>query len=268
MVPADCKAMGSVEYRFVFESMAPMRFQIPLDRPATDMQETGPHADWSRLCVHQCSVCPLRSSETPFCPAAVDLEQIVEQFKGISSFETVRVEVTTPQRTYVRNCDVQTGLRSLIGLVMSTSQCPWFRQLRGLAQTHLPFANLEETLFRVVGAYLIQQYFAAREGQRSDHALQDLEKLYQGLSKANEAFKRRLEYASTQDANINALCALSVISQGVSFFLSEQLHQLKAHFAPYPMRLPAVGQEEAPGEFLRSATDLLAAAAEAQPRSY
>ena len=226
-----------------------MRFQIQLDRGSSlDSEQTGPHADWTRLGTHQCKVCPLKTSDSPFCPAAIDLEQVVEQFKGISSFEVVTVEVTTAQRTYTRRCDVQTGLRSLIGLLMSTSQCPWFRQLRGLAQTHLPFANLEETLFRVVGAYLAQQYFVAKEGGTPDFELHRLEELYNGLSVANESFKLRLEFASTQDANVNAVCALSVMSQGVSFFLSEQLHQLRAHFAPHPMGLPErpAGEDFAP----------------------
>ncbi len=88
---------------------------------------------------------------------------------------------------------------------------------------------------RVVGAYLIQQYFTERDGGIPDYSLGKLEELYRGLAKANESFKRRLEFASSQDANVNAMCALSVISQGVSFFISEHLEHLKAHFAPHPM---------------------------------
>lgn len=238
--------MGTVEYKFIFQTLAPMRFQIQLDRPPTTSEQLGePHADWTRLGIHQCSVCPLKSAHSPFCPAALDLEQVVEQFKSISAYEAVRVEVVTPQRTYVRQCDVQTGLRSLVGLVMSTSQCPWFQQLRALAQTHLPFSNLEETLFRVVGAYLAQQYFVAKQGGTPDFELRQLEELYRGLSKANEAFKRRLEFASIQDANVNAVCALSIMSHGVSFFLSEQLQQLQSQLAPFPMGLPEPSRREA-----------------------
>lgn len=219
----------------MFAGMAPMRFQVKLDRQEFDANDGSPHADWTRLGVHQCQNCPLKCSERNYCPAAADLEQVVEQFRGISSYETVQVEVVTSQRTYTKTCDVQTGLRSLIGLIMSTSHCPWFSRLRGLAQTHLPFANLEETLSRVVGAYLIQQYFTQRDGGTPDYSLGKLEDLYRGLAKANESFKRRLEFASSQDANVNAMCALSVISQGVSFFISEHLEHLKAHFAPHPM---------------------------------
>ena len=52
---------------------------------------------------------------------------------------------------------------ALMGLIMATGSCPWFQQLRTLADTHLPFASIEDTLLRVAGTYLIQEYFVARQ---------------------------------------------------------------------------------------------------------
>lgn len=228
-----------IEYRFLFEGMAPLRFQVQLDRAEPTPSSAGPHSDWTRLCTHQCPGCTLKPSAHAYCPTAVDLEPIIEQFKGVFSYQTVTVEVVTPQRNYSKTCDVQTGLRSLIGLIMSTSRCPWYSQLRGLAQSHLPFANMEETLFRVTGAYLMQQYFEARSGGKADLLLKDLEQLYQGLWQANQSFKERLQLASTNDANINAIGALSMISQGVSFSLQEDLSRIQEHFWGFPMGVPA-----------------------------
>ena len=59
----------------------------------------------------------------------------------------------------------------MIGLVLATSQCPWFNRLRSLADSHLPFASIEETLIRVTGNYLLQQYQLACEGGTPDLAM-------------------------------------------------------------------------------------------------
>mgnify|MGYP000847680877 CR=1 FL=1 len=230
--------MGTIEYRFLFEGMAPLRFQVPLDRTESSPTSSGPHSDWARLCTHQCPGCTLKATHHAYCPAAVDLEPIVEQFKTVLSYQSVTVEVITPQRNYSKKCDVQTGLRSLIGLIMSTSSCPWYSQLRGLAQSHLPFANMEETLFRVTGAYLMQQYCEARAGRPADLMLKNLEFLYEGLWQANQFFKKRLELASVRDANVNALGGLSMISLGVSFSLQEDLGRIQQQFWGYPIGLP------------------------------
>lgn len=215
-----------------------MRFQVHLDRDEVSPDQTGPHADWARLCTHQCASCPLRGATHPYCPAAVDLEQIVEQFRGVLSYESVRIEVDTPQRSYSKTCDAQTGLRSLMGLVMATGRCPWFRQLRALADTHLPFASIEETLQRVAGSYLLQQYFVAVAGGEPDFEMVRLSELYSALWDVNQSFKRRLEVACMSDANLNAIGALSSISQGISISLQEQLQGMKAAFATHPIALP------------------------------
>lgn len=227
-----------IEYRFHFEGRPPISFQIHLDRMEPDPASTGPHADWTRLGVHQCAECTLRCNASAFCPAAVDLEQIVEQFKGISSFDTVKVEVNSPQRSYSRVCDVQTGLRSLMGLVLSTSRCPWFSQLRGLAESHLPFATLEETLCRVVGNYLIREHFVTEDGWHPEVDLEGLKQLYQGMWQVNQTFKKRIALACTKDASINAMDALSMISQALSFSLQDDLAHLRSYLSEFPMAPP------------------------------
>ena len=227
-----------IEYRFIFEKSPPMRFQVQLDRTRHDSSASGPHADWTRLCVHQCSLCPLKTATQTHCPAAVDLESIVEQFRQVVSFEQVRVEVETPQRTYVKSCDVQTGLRSMIGLVLATSQCPWFNRLRSLADSHLPFASIEETLIRVTGNYLLQQYQIACEGGTPDLAMLGLEEYYQSLCDINLTFRRRLEMASTSDANLNAIGAFSTLAQGISLSLRDKLQAIRSTMAPVAIEVP------------------------------
>jgi hypothetical protein len=160
------------------------------------------------------------------------LEQIATQFSDIISFEKARVEVHTPERTYTKDCDVQTGLRSLLGLVMATSACPILSQLKGLADSHLPFATLEETLFRTTGAYLIKQYFIYKGGNVPDWNMQGLDYFYKNLQTVNRGFKRRLDSAFTneKEAHLNAIGSLLYVSMGVTYSLEDNLSELKSVF--------------------------------------
>jgi hypothetical protein len=174
----------------------------------------------------------LKASEHTHCPTALDFEAIAQRFSAIKSFERTTVEVRTAERIYTKHCDVQTGLRGLLGLVMATSACPISSQLKALAHFHLPFASIDETLFRVVSAYLIKQYFACRDGGEADWELAGLNQFYQDMQELNYCFKLRLDAASALDANLNAIVALNFLSVAVSSSLEDQLDKLKQRFEP------------------------------------
>jgi hypothetical protein len=221
-----------VTYRFILSENQVIQITVDRQRrpdaPPTDM----PHADWTRLPFHQCDHCPLPCSDWAYCPAALDLEQIVAQFGDLLSFDRARVEVIAPERTYLKECDLQTALRLLLGLVMATSPCPVLSQFRGLAASHLPFATLEETLFRTAGAYLLKQYFLHQAGKPADMDLKGLDAFYQELQRVNRCFKRRLDSAAAKDANLNAIGSLLYISMVVSCSIEEQLTELRETFCP------------------------------------
>ena len=182
---------------------------------------------WTQLGFHQCANCPLAVERSPRCPVAVDVYAITERFTDLLSYERVHVRVTRDGRRYEIDCDVQTGLGSLLGLVMASSGCPILGQLRALTRFHLPFAEFEETLFRTVGLYLLRQYFVAREGGTPDFELAGLARLYEDLQEVNRSFKRRIEGISRRDASINAVMVLFSVSALVSMSLEGGLRQLR-----------------------------------------
>ena len=182
---------------------------------------------WTQLGFHQCASCPLQADRSPRCPAAVDVYRITERFSDLLSYERVHVRVVSDERSYAIDCDVQTGLGSLLGLVMASSGCPVLGQLQALTRFHLPFAEFEETLFRTVGLYLLRQYFVARDGGRPDFELAGLARLYAELQEVNRSFKRRIEGASPRDASINAVTLLFSVSALVSMSLDGGLEQLR-----------------------------------------
>lgn len=188
------------------------------------------HAEWTRLGFHQCENCPLKEKDHPYCPVARDIEDVANKFRDIISYERVNVRVITDQREYFKNCDVQTGLKSLLGLIMGASDCPILGQFKSMAYYHLPFSSVDETIFRTVGAYLLKQYFVYKEGEEPDLDLEGLEGLYHRLQEVNTSFLQRIKAASKSDANLNAINILFSLSAMVSMTLEAKLDELKPLF--------------------------------------
>jgi len=100
---------------------------------------------------------------------------------------------------------------------------PILGRLRSQALFHLPFASIEETLYRTVGDYLIKQFFIMRDGGQPDFALVGLEALYSELAILNISFFSRIQAASAKDANLNAVVMMSSMSEIVSISLDRRL---------------------------------------------
>jgi hypothetical protein len=221
-----------ITYKFFFADGHTWQFPVEVHRKYRPGDDGARHADWARLEYNQCSNCPLKPQQFPNCPVAADIESVVERFKASLSYERARVEVHMPERTVVKECDTQTGLRSLMGLVMATSACPLLSRLKCLARMHLPFASLEETLFRAVGYYLLQQYYIYKSGGTPDMALDGLEKYYEELETLNACLARRFREACQQDANLNAVVSLFYLSLGINYSITTNLDELKQFFNP------------------------------------
>ncbi len=225
--------MNCITYQLQLTDGREYTFEIDIEREGPDVAAPArEHAAWTRLDNNRCSNCPLDAQAVPYCPAAVDIEVIAEQFVETLSIERADVWVHTSERSYFKNTDSQTFLRSIFGVVMASSACPILARLKPLAHFHLPFANLEETIHRLVGTYLIKQYMALREGSgEPDWELHGLEKLYAELKTVNMHFMKRLRTASREDASINALQSYvsiaSIVGMGVDDILGKMLPLLR-----------------------------------------
>jgi len=227
--PTNPVRAGSVEYVLTLESGAEYRFVIDVDR-----RLAGGASDhlppWTALTYNQCENCPLRPEEGAQCPPAVDSLQILDAFRDAISHQRCHARVRTAEREYSKDCDVQTALRSILGLVMATSGCPLLAKLRGMAAYHLPFATVRETVYRTTANHLLKQYFAHRNGGDAKLDLDGLRELYAELQIVNEAFFHRIRVAASRDASLNALLNLLSVTTLVSNSLDDGLRELEALF--------------------------------------
>ena len=221
-------------YAFQFPDGTKKEFDVRLDPDTLSLlaPTDAPKPAWTRLHYHQCENCPL-GDDVEYCPVAVNLATLVETFKGAVSFESTTVRVQTAERTYEKDTSLQKGLSSIIGIYMVSSNCPVMDALRPNVRFHLPFASLDETIYRAVAMYLVAQYLRKRKGKEPDWELKKLGDIYQAIALVNRGMSDRLRHASTEDANVNAVIILSTQGGMMATYMEESLAGMEHLFRGY-----------------------------------
>ena len=186
---------------------------------------------WAMLSYEKCEHCPLDEQQFTYCPIAANLAGIVEEFRNFLSHERVSVTVVCEERAYGKETTVQGGLSPLLGIIMTTSGCPVMEQRKPMVRFHLPFASLDETIFRGVSMYLLAQYFRQQDGREATWSLEGLAPIYADVGRVNRDFARRMRAAAKKDANVNALVNLDVFASMMTFAAEDTLNRLKPYFA-------------------------------------
>lgn len=216
----------TIEYRISLDDNHEFNYRVELDR-SYDPAQVVEAPRWTRLDHEQCSNCPLNNVLHTYCPAAVDLHRVIEDFRGLPAFKKARVRVATAEREYYKEVSLEAALRSLLGVLMATSACPMLCRLKPMAQQHLPFASNQEFVLRVVPLYLMRQYFNFREGRHADWELKGLVRLFQQLQLVNQAFWQRIHDTCVSDSNLKAFLTFFSLSSSISYSLETQLQKIR-----------------------------------------
>lgn len=169
--------------------------------------------EWSRLEFHQCQCCSRTTKDHTHCPLCLNISEIVETFKSVRSIDQCVVQCTTPDRTVLKETDVQEGLSSILGIIMATSDCSKMHFLRPMARFHLPFSTADETIIRSTSFFLLRQYFEYRKGNVSAINLQGLDKHYEDLQLVNAGILARINAITPKDAGSNAVTILNSLAE-------------------------------------------------------
>jgi hypothetical protein len=233
---SDSSQTLRLEYEFTLGTGVRKRFPVSLQKPglALVVPKRSEEPAWTALGHHRCPNCPLDPGRHARCPVAVNLVDVIESFRDCVSTEEAQIVIRHPAREYHRRAPLQYGVSSLMGLYMVTSGCPILDRLRPMVRTHLPFATIEETTYRVVSMYLLAQYFRHQRGRRVDWKLTRLVRLCEDINRVNQAFARRLLSINPQDASLNAIANLDCFSTLTALSITrDSLKDLEALFGAY-----------------------------------
>jgi hypothetical protein len=216
-------------YHFQFPDGRTESLQVS---PAVPGQAQADLPPWTGLGFHQCANCPLSAADTAHCPMAVRIVPLVVLFEKVRSYDDVTAQVESEERTVTKRTSVQRVLRSLMGLLVASSDCPRIEFLKPMARFHLPFSSTEETIYRVVSSYLLAQYFLRQQGKAADAGLEGLKAHYRELQQVNLGMAARLGAIRVQggDSSINALVLLDLFAQSLPDSIDAQLEELQPAF--------------------------------------
>lgn len=218
------------DYTFTFPDGGRREYPVELDEQLTyRRQGDKPPPAWARLATEQCRHCRL-PPDTSHCPVAVNVAELVTAFQDTVSYRSCLVSCDSAARTVSKNTTVQDGLSSIMGIIMATSGCPSLAILRPLARFHLPFATVEESLFRAVSAYLVRQYFVALDGGQADFELAQISGAYEVIQEVNSGILRRIQHAARLDADRNAIVILNSLVQILEMEIADKLESLRPLF--------------------------------------
>jgi len=222
-------------YEFLLNNKEIKKFELKLDieNILIIKNESVSPPKWCNLEENQCPHCPLSKNENKFCPVALNLVDIVEDFGKILSYQNLKVRVTTEERQTIKKTTAQSALSSLMGLYIATSECPITNFFKPMAWYHMPFATYEETLIRAVATYSLYQYFKYKDGKNPDLDLKGLSKIYKNMQILNSSMAKRLKSACTMDSPINALVSLDIFAQCFPMAIENTMEELKIIFKDF-----------------------------------
>jgi len=219
--------VAKLVYHFQFPDGRTESLQVVPADPGKVQADLPP---WTELGFQQCSNCPLSPSDSPRCPMAVRLVPLVELFGKLHSYDDVSAQVESEERTVIKRTSVQRVLRSLMGLLAASSDCPHVTFLKPMAHFHLPFSSREETIFRVASTYLLAQYFLRQQGMVDDSGLEGLKAHYRELQQVNAGMAKRIGAIRVEDGTINALVLLDLFAQSLPDSIDADLEELQPAF--------------------------------------
>ncbi|KAB2891921.1 MAG: hypothetical protein F9K32_01985 [Desulfobulbaceae bacterium] len=218
-------------YNFIFPDGLRKIFRITLDHTAHYCNSgSGPWPEWTRLLHQQCPHCRLRGEDSSHCPIAVNIADLVASFQDIASYKDCTVSCVSADRIVSKKTIVQDGLSSIMGIIMATSGCPTLDILRPMAWFHLPFASVDESLFRSASTYLLRQYFEVQLGKQPDFSLERIKEHYLRIERVNHGMLERIRYATVLDADRNAIVILNSLAQILGMEVDENLETLRPLF--------------------------------------
>lgn len=230
--------MENFKYKYLFKlkNGNEKSFDVLIDEENLEVlnEKAAEKPEWAKLESFKCPHCPLDPEQNNYCPVALSLNHILDEFSEIPSYELAEVTVESKHRIYKKDSTAQGGLSSLMGLLMVGSGCPILGKLKPMIKHHLPFASIDETEYRVFSTYLLAQFIKMKKGGTPDWEMKGLQKIYHDVNILNKSVAGKILGLEKLDANANAVVILNNFADSVTMSLEdEDFWQIETYFKEF-----------------------------------
>lgn len=219
----------SITYHFFYNTPEHFQYGLTMDADTwriRDPQDRPEPPAWTELNHHRCAHCTL--DDRPNCPLALQLNDFLHRFpKTDPGLKTV-VRVVTNARIYEKRLSLDEGIRSLLGLIFASSDCPHLQFFKPMARFHLPFSTHEENLFRVFATFALYNVLSDKTGLI--FKISDLKTIYNNLQTINHAMCERLQSIGDESSAEKAVLLLDALSKSMIESIESSFEEFKTYF--------------------------------------
>ena len=181
--------------------------------------------DWVKLENYQCTICPFTSEKITFCPAAFELQDVIQQCSNCISHERVELSRLDKEGTVTTETDMQRALFAVIGEKVISSACSMLNSRQWSLDYYSILTTPENLFYRSISSYLMRQYFTS-PGRRDPDLKGHLDYLDEVIHIFNNLLQR-IRGVSSQDASNNALGSIVMSGQLLRHQRDDWLEALK-----------------------------------------
>ena len=217
-----------ISFKITLESGKNFTFEIEKANRMHSAKKINKPVSWTQLEYHQCVNCPLTINNTPYCPTALDLVNIVEPFLYISSIEPVTITIKEIDFEYTRKTDAQHALFNVFFYIIYTSSCPHQQLLRPLVKYIDPFPDLETMTYHLLAMHLVRDYFDQPEC--ATFRIEELKKNLEQLELTLDGLLDRIRNIISGDATINSVVIMITTWALIIKSIDKNLELVKKNF--------------------------------------
>lgn len=223
-----------IQYTFRLQDGKTEKFQLRLDPRTLEKVPSAPARlpQWTTLHHCRCINCPL-DPRAAHCPAAAGMSLWWERFGPLLSAGMVLMKVKTPQRLISVRTTGQSGLASLLGLMMVVSGCPRTAFLKPLTRLYLPCSENAESVWRTLSSYLMVQYFNRWAGSPAEIDLDALRQVYGELQETHRGFAARLRSVRISAADTDGAAVSDLFSGCLPSRINALIEEIRHLFTPF-----------------------------------
>jgi len=182
--------------------------------------------DWVKLEYHQCPICPFKSENVTFCPAAFEMQDVIHQCSSCISTERIELSRLAEEGTVTTETDMQRALFAVIGEKVISSGCIKLNSRQWTLDYYSILTTPENLFYRSISSYLMRQYFAS-PGKCDPDLKGHLDYLDEVIDIFGNLLQR-IRGKSSQDASNNALGSIVMSAHLLRHQRDDWLDELKS----------------------------------------